>query len=168
MYTNALHWQFKTRPDQLAELDYQCFRSPWDSHDYQELSNKAPFRTLLLSFPHTGPFAFLVYYILPPEIQILRMGVCPKLRCRGLSSRILAFLELYAIHNQINTLWLEVHTDNQPALNLYRKQGFTLVLKRKSYYQNPPRDALVMKKEVVTNEKEWFFHKGTKNKLKDE
>ena len=38
--------------------------------------------------------------------------------------------------------------DSTPALGLYQKSGYKEIYRRKGYYQNPPGDAVLMKKTL--------------------
>ena len=50
------------------------------------------------------------------------------------------------------TVYLEVRTQNAPAIALYEKTGFERTGLRKRFYQNPPDDAITMKKELSAAE----------------
>jgi len=78
----------------------------------------------------------------------LRMGVLPENRREGLASEMLKELDQKAILNHSHTLWLDVHVENTPALGLYQKSGYREIYRRKGYYQNPPGDAVLMKKNL--------------------
>ena len=77
------------------------------------------------------------------------MGVRPENRRKGLASRMLHELETEAITNQNNQLWLDVHAENVPALELYKKFGFKEMTRRKGYYKHPTGDAILMKKNLL-------------------
>ena len=49
---------------------------------------------------------------------------------------------------QISVL-LEVRESNLPAQNCYAQAGFTVVGRRKNYYELPKEDALLMGRELV-------------------
>ena len=57
-------------------------------------------------------------------------------------------LDQEAIANQSHSLWLDVHAENFPAVELYKKSGFTEIYQRKGYYQTPTGDAVLMKKTL--------------------
>ena len=141
-------WNRQNEPEALAELDQRCFRKCWKLQEYIDLSRKKPFRGWFLEHSEKGPCAFLVFFLIPPEVQILRMGVHPEFRREGLASRMLDELDQEAIANQSHSLWLDVQAENVPAVELYKKSGFTEIYQRKGYYQNPPGDAVLMKKNL--------------------
>ena len=49
----------------------------------------------------------------------------------------------------VTEVYLEVRTQNAPAIALYEKNGFIRTGLRKRFYQNPPDDAITMKKELA-------------------
>ena len=48
--------------------------------------------------------------------------------------------------NGINSIFLEVRRDNEPAKRLYEKHGFTAVGLRKNYYTAPICDAIIYRR----------------------
>ena len=48
----------------------------------------------------------------------------------------------------VEKLFLEVRESNAPARALYEKLGFSYLNKRVKYYKDPIEDALVMQKEI--------------------
>ena len=64
----------------------------------------------------------------------------------------------------IKYLTLEVRVSNTPAINLYKKYGFTSLGTRKGYYQDNNEDALIMWTENIFYDK--FKNKFNENKEK--
>ena len=83
---------------------------------------------------------------IPPELEILRLGVHPNWRKQGLAEFLLTHLEIYAKTEKIAAIWLEVHEDNKSAISLYRKLNYKEIGSRNNYFCNPPGDALLLKK----------------------
>ncbi len=90
---------------------------------------------------------YLLASVLAPEGELLRIGVRPEYRRKGIGGALMEnFLkEAEALFCQ--TLFLEVRADNAPAIALYRRHGFLDCGLRKKYYKNPECDALLMKRE---------------------
>lgn len=83
---------------------------------------------------------------IPPfEYEIHTIGVDPAYQRHGigraLMDRLLAWAEPQAV------VYLEVRTDNDPAINLYRSLGFVTVGLRKRYYRASGADALTMRRD---------------------
>ncbi|EME18151.1 ribosomal protein S18-alanine N-acetyltransferase [Rhodococcus triatomae] len=80
-----------------------------------------------------------------PEAEVHTIGVDPEHRRRGLGSLLLAeLLRLADRHG--GPVFLEVRTDNDAALALYRREGFEVVGTRRNYYQPSGADAYTMRR----------------------
>ena len=77
------------------------------------------------------------------EVELLLIGVPPRMRRRGVARSLLAELADEAISRGARSLFLEVSVSNGPALALYRGAGFAVVGRRRRYYPDGG-DALVL------------------------
>ena len=85
----------------------------------------------------TPPFEFEIHTIgVGPAYQRLGLG-------RGMMNRLLDFA------GPDSTVYLEVRTDNEAALALYRSLGFVGVGVRKRYYRVSGADAFTMRRDPV-------------------
>ena len=66
-------------------------------------------------------------------------------RRRGLGSHLLGEFLHHVQSNGGREVFLEVRESNRAARELYEKWAFIEAGRRKSYYQDPPEDALVLK-----------------------
>ena len=82
------------------------------------------------------------------EMEILTFGVIPEYRRQGMGIQLLNQMFEYAHQNSISKIFLDVVEDNIPAIKLYEKMGFSLMNRRKGYYQNGKKDALIYVKEL--------------------
>ncbi|PRC48327.1 ribosomal-protein-alanine N-acetyltransferase, partial [Mycobacterium sp. ITM-2017-0098] len=80
----------------------------------------------------------------PFEYEIHTIGVDPAYQGQGIGRQLLLRLFEYA---DGATIFLEVRTDNAPAIALYESAGFTKVGVRKRYYRISGADAYTMKRE---------------------
>lgn len=84
----------------------------------------------------------------PGEAELMRLGVDPALRGRGLGSALvragLAVLE----SEGCATCLLEVREDNAPARALYGRLGFTEVGRRRAYYPDG-EDAILLTRRIA-------------------
>ena len=77
--------------------------------------------------------------------EIEALYVNEKYRKKGIASKLLTFfLDNYSKKDE--EIILEVNTNNEPAINLYKKFAFFVINTRKKYYNN--EDAFVMKRVV--------------------
>ena len=82
----------------------------------------------------------------PYEYEVHTIGVDPAYQSRGIGRRLLTDLLDYASGGVV---YLEVRTDNAPAIALYRDVGFVEIGLRKRYYRNGA-DAYSMRREAVS------------------
>ena len=83
----------------------------------------------------------------PPEAEaeVHTIGVDPAHQRRGVGRALLHRL-LERADEQRATTFLEVRTDNEPAIAMYRAHGFEIVGLRKRYYQPSGADAHTMRR----------------------
>ncbi len=80
----------------------------------------------------------------PFEHEIHTIGVDPAYQGRGIGRRMMtALLDLVGADGVV---FLEVRTDNEPAIALYRSLGFDLVGLRRRYYRASGADAYTMRR----------------------
>jgi [ribosomal protein S18]-alanine N-acetyltransferase len=82
----------------------------------------------------------------PFEFEVHTIGVDPAYQSRGVGRRLLDDLLNFAAGSVVH---LEVRTDNESAIALYRSAGFTRVGLRKRYYRVSGADAYTMRREAL-------------------
>lgn len=89
--------------------------------------------------------------IAPPpeaEAEVHTIAVAPESQGVGVGTALLRALLGHADEHRAAT-FLEVRTDNEPAIRLYRHHGFETVGLRKGYYQPSGADAYTMRRATV-------------------
>jgi [ribosomal protein S18]-alanine N-acetyltransferase len=86
----------------------------------------------------------------PPEAEaeVHTIAVAPRSQGVGVGTALLRALLAHADKHRAAT-FLEVRTDNEPAIRLYRGHGFEMVGLRKGYYQPSGADAYTMRRAAV-------------------
>lgn len=77
------------------------------------------------------------------DAELLFVCVHPEYRKLGIANKLLHDA-IVALPQGINSVVLEVRSQNLPAINLYNKMGFETLGKRKKFYSFPEDDAIVM------------------------
>ncbi len=81
-------------------------------------------------------------------VHITNIVTAKKFRNQGIGSSLLSkLIEMAISEKDINSITLEVNSNNIPAQKLYKKFGFKVVGLRKKYYNNT-EDAIIMTKGV--------------------
>ena len=135
--------------ERCAELEAQLFLGddPWPAVAFnRELAGK---HNHYLGARITG---MLVGYAgisrlgrTPPfEYEVHTIGVDPAYQGRGIGRRLLDELLVFA---DGGVVYLEVRTDNEAALALYRSTGFERIGLRRRYYRVSGADAYTMRRD---------------------
>ena len=135
-------------PGALAALHARVFTAPppWREADFAAMLAD-PVVFLLVE----GDAAFLLGRAVPGEAELLTLAVAPEARRRGLARGLVARFLYQARLRGAQAAFLEVASDNLPALALYRGAGFAPVGRRKGYATAPglpAQDALVLSRAI--------------------
>ncbi len=134
-------------PDALASLHAAAFtlERPWSAAEFADLL--ASEHTHLASHPN----GFALFRTLAGESELLTLAVDPRAHRQGIG-RALMHDWLTELQNKATRAFLEVASDNTPALALYRDLGFQQVGLRRAYYLRkalPAADAIVMQYDLT-------------------
>jgi len=86
---------------------------------------------------------YLVAHCVDREWELQYIVVAKQARRRGLATLLLNELIEQLRSRSIDAIFLEVRESNESARALYRKAGFEETGLRRSYYSNPPEDAIL-------------------------
>ncbi|MEF9601990.1 GNAT family N-acetyltransferase [Paracoccus sp. PXZ] len=129
-------------PEALAALHGRCFAAhprPWSATEFEALL-AGPLNFLL-----TRPRAFLLGRAIADEAELLTLAVAPEARRQGLASALLADFAATSRARGAREAFLEVVSDNAPAMALYAGAGWEIIGKRRNYYA-PGVDAVLMRR----------------------
>ena len=87
---------------------------------------------------------FLIAWHVADELHILNVATAPPLRRRGIATALMIEAMRYAASNRVRIILLEVRRSNRPAIQLYRRLGFTAMGIRPGYYSDDGEDAVEM------------------------
>ncbi|MGH3784699.1 MAG: ribosomal protein S18-alanine N-acetyltransferase, partial [Pseudonocardiaceae bacterium] len=79
------------------------------------------------------------------EAEVHTLAVDPAHQRRGIGR---ALLRAILDHAEGATVFLEVRTDNDSAIRLYRSEGFDVIGIRRGYYRPSGADAFTMRRQV--------------------
>ena len=132
--------------DEIELLEKQCFSVPWSR---QALISQLPddMHFFIAAFNDSGRVLGYVgmMYVLD-EGYISNVAVSPECRRLGIADKLIESLIKRASEKNLSFVTLEVRESNLPAIELYRKNGFSDVGMRKNYYNKPTENAILMTK----------------------
>lgn len=126
----------------VADLERQCFSSPWDEKLYAAALAQSFFRLWGAKASDTLAGYVSVYH-LGAEVEIINIAVAPALRRQGVGALLLRRVRAEAESSGAERIILEVRRSNAPAIALYASQGFIQAGVRPGYYPDTGEDALV-------------------------
>ena len=135
---------------QVMVIDRHSFANPWSTEAYRYELAQNPAAHFMVALAAAGPEAgrrvlgYAGYWLIVDEAHIGTLAVHPDWRRSGLGETLLRALLAQARKLGASTALLEVRAGNLAAQELYRKQGFEEVGRRKGYYRDNGEDALLL------------------------
>jgi ribosomal-protein-alanine N-acetyltransferase len=86
--------------------------------------------------------------------QILTVGVLPAARRHGIGRLLVRALVAEAGRRRATEVLLEVREDNHAAQRLYAAEGFSVLGRRRGYYEQGRVDAITMRRPIQRNRQE--------------
>ncbi|MCW0484005.1 GNAT family N-acetyltransferase [Gaoshiqia sediminis] len=135
--------------EQLLHLEELCFNEEsFSRQQLRYLSTRAKADFLLTEEAgEITAFIVLLKRKNSSGLRIYSLAVSPRHRGKGLARLLLAEAGKRAQTYGISYLTLEVSAFNEPAVCLYKQQGFEVFGERPAYYKNGSK-ALLMRKKV--------------------
>jgi len=123
---------------------------PHDTYQFVLDSSNLPQRIALVADgPDRSLAAFAIASIVGSESELESIAVAPRFQRRGIARELIHRLTVQLREKAVTKIFLEVRASNQPARNLYSSLGFSVSGRRKSYYSDPPEDAVVLELSLV-------------------
>ncbi len=133
--------------DEIMVIEKASFSYPWSSRFFlQEL--KVPCGRSLLASVEGKTVGYVIYWLLPNEVDIHNLAVTPVHRRHGIGKALLKAAIDEARQRGSGQVTLEVRKSNEAAQRLYHSLGFEAKGVRKGYYSDDGEDALVMVLEL--------------------
>ena len=130
--------------DEVAELERICFSAPWSRNMLAEELDNA-LSAFLVALDGDGKVVgYAGLQVILDEGYITNVAVRPDCRRRGIARELVGRMLALMAEKGVRSVLLEVRESNLPARNCYAQAGFTVVGRRKNYYEAPKEDALLM------------------------
>jgi ribosomal-protein-alanine N-acetyltransferase len=128
-----------------AELEYVLFDSddPWSSEAFLEAL--AAGHHYLSAWEGGSLIGYVGLARVGSEAEIHTLAVDPEHQRQGVGR---ALLRAILDHARGATVFLEVRTDNDSAMRLYRSEGFDVIGIRRGYYRPSGADAFTMRRQA--------------------
>jgi ribosomal-protein-alanine N-acetyltransferase len=135
--------------DEIMAIERTSFPYPWSPRFFlQEL--QVPCARSMLAEIQGEIVGYVLFWVLPDEVDIHNIAVRTEYRRRGIG-RLLLHQVLAAAQSRGSTrVTLEVRKSNTAAQRLYQSTGFVTTGIRKGYYSDNGEDALAMALDLFT------------------
>ena len=122
--------------DLLAALEARAFPDPWQRTALEPLFAAAAAEAYVVFGAAGLAEAYALFQLLPGECELLRIGVVPEGRRRGVGSALLSEALARLADAGRTVCHLEVRAGNEAARALYEGLDFALVGRRRAYYSD--------------------------------
>ncbi len=140
------------QPDDLRAIVNLARRtlqaSQWTEEQFAKTLKENSHRTVWVDCRESTVTGFLIASEIASEWEIENIVIDPTSQRMNIATMLVQELIRKASEQNGRCVYLEVRSQNIPALSLYRKIGFVLVGLRKDYYSNPQDDALLFRLEL--------------------
>lgn len=127
----------------IIAIEHAVFSDPWEDESFQRLADN-PDGNCHVAEQDGRVVGYWIGSRIDDEAELANLAVDPALHRQGIGRLLLEDFLLHVGAPQGTTVFLEVRASNTPAIQLYRRYGFTDLARRKGYYMHPVEDALVM------------------------
>ena len=127
----------------VAQIEAECFSMPWSETSFED--SLAREDTVFLVCVDEEVVGYIGMYLSFEEGEITNVAVTPSYRQRGCGNLLMEAVKKEAKARNAECVILEVRVSNEPAISLYKKNGFEEIGIRKNFYEHPNEDAIIMK-----------------------
>lgn len=133
----------------VVKIESEVFSAPWSEQAFMDALSME-YAHFYVAVEKEAVAGYCGIYLAADEGEITNIAVASGWRRQKIAQRLLQKVMEEAHGRGIQRIFLEVRSRNEPAIRLYRKNGFGSVSIRKNYYQHPQDDALVMMYEYAS------------------
>lgn len=133
----------KSHLTQIAEIEKECFSSPWTVPMLEEELNNLCASFIVAQGEDGTVLGYAGLHVAVDEGYIDNIAVREDYRRQGVGQALLGAFMRFG-QEKLAFLTLEVRPSNEPAIQFYMKHGFVQVGRRKNYYTAPREDAILM------------------------
>lgn len=131
--------------DAVARISAEVFPVPWSRQEFEkEVKRDYAHGRVLRPGRGLPVCAFVNYWIVAGELQIMNVATLPDARRRGYARALLSSVLHDGRRSGLQRALLEVRRSSHAAIALYQRLGFQGLGVRPGYYSDNAEDAIVM------------------------
>jgi [ribosomal protein S18]-alanine N-acetyltransferase len=132
---------------EIMAIERTAYAYPWSERFFRKELEVECARSFLAEIDDRIA-GYILFWLLPGEIDIHNVAVHLDYRRRGLGRHLLEQVVCEARSRASSRITLEVRISNLPAQKLYESIGFISTGVRKGYYSDDGEDAILMALEL--------------------
>lgn len=136
----------ETDTKKQLELE-EKFKEIFINNDIKRDFQNNPYTNYLIYLIDDKIIGFINYLLIYDRMEIVNFNVLEFFQDKHIGSSLLEEIIEIAKNNKLKNITLEVRSDNEKAIYLYKKYGFKEVAIRKNYYNDT--DGILMEKELM-------------------
>ncbi len=130
-----------------AKIEKENFSINWSEETFKStLSNGHSY--MIVAKMQDDIVGYAGMYSVAGEGYVYNVAVQKEFRCKGIGTALVKNMISYSKETKLKFLSLEVRKSNKSAIGLYEKLGFKVVGVRKSFYEKPIEDAIIMTNNI--------------------
>lgn len=132
----------------VVEIERVSFGDPWTRGMFSTHLAHRHGNDFLVADDDSSVVGYAISRTVVDESELLNIAVDPARRNQSIGARLLDAMMERCESRGAADMWLEVRASNAGARKLYTGRGFVAVGVRKSYYQAPREDAIVLRADL--------------------
>ncbi len=133
----------------VMAIEAASFPSPWSRKLFEEeIGRRFSHAIVAVGEPGGEVAGYAICWVVGEESHLLNIAVRPDARGRGIGRSLLKECLRRSGQAGAGRIFLEVRPSNQPAIRMYRREGFRFVGIRTGYYTDTGEDAIVLSREI--------------------
>lgn len=137
--------------EQVYEIEQSCFKDPYPKNHLEYEFFENPVNVILVAENNSKIVGFIDFMITFNSATIVQIAVIPEYRKQKIATMLLKEMENSFpkdIEDVVENVTLEVRKTNESAINLYKKDGYEIIVEKKHYYPDG-EDAIYMVKRIL-------------------
>jgi ribosomal-protein-alanine N-acetyltransferase len=132
---------------EVMPIEQECFSTPWKEPTFSGLLRRTD-TDLFVAEMEQRLVGYAACWTVIDQSELGNVAVASAARGHGIGGALVDAVIERVKERGAHELFLEVRESNLGAQGLYKRRGFVVVGRRRSYYAQPTEDALVMRLRV--------------------
>ena len=133
---------------ELVAIENESFRHPFKEENLLYEMYENPFSNFIALKEKEEIVGFIIFWITFDTATICQIATKKACRNQGFATKLLEKSEQILKENSVEFYTLEVRESNIPAINLYKKFGFSVITTKEKYYEDGENALYMMKGEI--------------------